>query len=95
MVSITGSNPVLTTKTINMCKHKNLEYIETIVVSSHITICEHDELGEVLDCTDNYKSRTGEEVYCFDCGIGWHVNNRVPKRIKEFVQKINELKDKT
>lgn len=75
-----------------MCKHE-LEYRETIEATTSIYIASHYELGEVLECNNEYGHSVREDVFCLECGRNWKVNKRSPKFILEFIKKINELRD--
>lgn len=75
-----------------MCKHQELEYRDTIEATTMITIRQHDELGKILDCNNEYGHRIREDVYCLECGKQWKVGKQIPKFVAEFVAEIEKMR---
>lgn len=74
------------------CKHF-LEYVETISASTQISIYNDFERGDYLSCNNEYGNRLKEKVRCLECERQWEINNNSPKFIKDFVNKIEYLRD--
>ena len=75
------------------CNHI-LEYVETITASSQICIYNDFERGDYLSCNNEYGNRLKEQVNCLECGRVWSINKHSPLFIKNFINKIEYLKDK-
>lgn len=76
----------------NICKHQELEYRDTIEATTMIMIREHDELGKILDCNNEYGRRVREDVYCLECGKHWKIGKRTPKIVADFIAEIERLR---